>query len=738
MQDSDRAAHAPSLPRGPSQAEPGIEGPASRPAPVADALFAIAIFSSAFLIFLVQPMVGKRIMPWFGGVPSVWMLCLAVYQTTLFLGYAYAHGLIRFVKPRLQPGLHALVVGAAFLALPVLPEAFPESLRSADPTRAVLVLLARSVALPFLALAATGPLVQAWFARAHPTRSPYFLYAVSNLGSLLALFVYPFGLEPRLALSATGRLWTVAFAATGVAVLACGVVMARSGTAEGDSADRARAVDPTARRGASRFGEDLLWLALSGSAVILLMGVTNRLCLDVASVPFLWIAPLTTYLATFILCFASERSPRRGLWAIVAVAAFAIVQTVGESQTSLVHQVVAWCALLFGACMTLHGELHRSRPAAGSLTRFYLFVSAGGALGGLFVGLVAPVVFDDHHELLVGLLLTAALFLVVGARDPASVLRWDGPRGRWALLAPLALAGAGILVARALEPDPLVLRKERSFFGVLTVRELPDRAGGKRTLANGTTLHGTQFRSMAGKRTPTAYYGRGTGIGLALVSRPEASESRLGVIGLGVGTLAAYGRAGDTMRFYEIDPAVIAIAGRGGDFSFLENSKAAIEVVPGDARLSLEDEQRRGEREGFDVLVLDAFSSDAIPVHLMTREAFRDYLDALAPGGWMAVHVTNRHFQLMDLVSRMAAELGAQSLQLSSGVAPRLQSAPADWVLVARDADVLSRLQTRIEERHRALKRLAGAIRMQRPSASQLDASPVWTDDYSDLFRVLR
>lgn len=698
------------------------------------AFYAAAIFASAFLIFLVQPMVGKRILPWFGGVPAVWTLCLAFYQTTLFLGYAYAHLLIRFAAPRWQLGIHTLVLTAAAASLPVLPEVPPDRIRDIDPTLAVFRLLTSSVALPFLVLASTGPLVQAWFARARPTLSPYPLYAVSNVGSFLALFIYPFVLEPRLPLTATGELWSYAFAITGIAVLACALPTVRhpgSGHAP-EALDDSREVlrEPS-------FVDSLLWLGLSGAAVILLMGVTNKLCLDVASIPFLWILPLATYLITFILCFSSERAYHRGLFVGGALASFAFTLAIGSSGT-IVQQVLAYGVLLFSSCMCLHGELYRSRPAARSLTRFYLFVSAGGAIGGLLVGIVAPVAFSDYYELQLGLVLSAAMLLFVFARDAHNARSGDVLRGRARIVGPLVVGMAVLLAWLGLRPDSFVIHRERSFFGVLAVHEIPDGMGGKRTLTNGTTVHGMQLQPKALRRLPTSYFGRATGLGLTLTSRPGKDPAKIGVIGLGVGTLAAYGRAGDSMRFYEIDPVVVKLAGPGGYFSFVEDSPAEVDIVLGDARLSIEDEQRRGEPQAYDILVLDAFSSDAIPIHLMTREAFARYFDALAPGGLMAVHVSNRHFQLMSLVSRMADEFGAHSLQIKTRPAPELQSGLTDWVIISRQSDELTRLQIRIEKRLRALRRAPGTTLMRRGSEANLDAFPLWTDDYSDLSSVIR
>ncbi len=695
--------------------------------------YVIAIFSSAFLIFLVQPMVGKRILPWFGGVPAVWSACLAFYQMTLFLGYVYAHLVIRFVNPRFQLWVHGVLLGAALLSLPVLPQTSLSPAEStADPMWSVLSILASSVLLPFMALAATGPLVQAWFARANPTLSPYPLYAVSNLGSLVALVGYPFLIEPRLPLTDLGRLWGHGLIAASAAILACAVPLVLRSNASNPTLAR----QPASREERPGAAQAVTWLMLSTTAVVLLMGVTNEVCLDVASIPFLWIVPLAVYLLTFIIAFSSERAYHRPTFLLFAFVALCVTRTMNYD-TLISYQVVAYCALLFAACMVLHGELYRSRPGPDSLTAFYLFVAAGGAIGGIFVGIVAPIAFNDYYELEVGLVAGILVILAVCARDPASLVATSRPRWRLAVAATIALALVTTILWDFTLPRPLLLHRERSFFGVLRVTRSPDDSEPIRSLTNGTTTHGLQHQDPSKALVPTTYYGRATGLGLALTSRPTNGESKIGVIGLGTGTLAAYGRKGDSIRFYEIDPAVVRLTGPDGYFSYLEDSKANVEVVVGDARRSIELEQDRGEPQDFDFLVLDAFSSDSIPVHLMTREAFDRYFRALAPDGLMAVHVSNRHFQLMGVVSRLAKEFGAYSLQIRTQTIPQLQSLTSEWVVIGRNSDQLTQLNLRIQKRHRLLGLPPGTITIQRGLYARRDAFPLWTDDYSDLYSVI-
>ncbi len=697
-------------------------------------LFAAATFASAFLIFLVQPLVGKRILPWFGGAPSVWTLCLAFYQTTLFAGYAYAHGLMRLARPGAQVAVHAVAVAAALVALPVLPDlAWRPPAGSTAPSAWILAMLAAHVGLPFLVLAATGPLLQAWFARALPGRSPYPLYAVSNLGSMGAVAAYPLWIEPRVGVAATGAAWSQGFVATAAAVLVCAALSWR----------RSPSVDPaqTARAAAPRARDALLWAALAGSAVMLLMGVTNELCLDVASVPFLWMLPLGVYLLSFVLCFGSARAYDRGVWLaftaamLAAPSLLALLDLQGPTLTAtpreLLWQGVRLVLLLLGGCMLLHGELHRLRPDPTSLTAYYLCIAGGGALGGLFVGLVTPWLFDDYHERLLAVGVGGLALLVAFAREPDD---WLGSRASRARRGSVALLAAAVLVYgawSALSPAPYVVHGERNFFGLLRVAELPQEDGSvERALYHGTTRHGYERSDRPGE--PTAYYGVDTGIGRLFAERDAGERWRVGVVGLGIGTLAAYGRAGDHFSFYEIDPAVVALA--RSHFGHLGAGAAELEIVEGDGRLLLESQRAAGAPR-FDLLVLDAYSGDAVPVHLLTREAVALYADRIASDGLLAFHVSNRFFDLAPLVGRLGAELGLHVLVIDSPHLPQRLSLRSIWVLLSRDAGRLDALARRTEAHWRGLGVPPTQYVIERAGA--VAEGPLWTDDYSDLFRVL-
>lgn len=706
-------------------------------------LFVASILASAFLIFLVQPMVGKRILPWFGGSPSVWTLCLAFYQTTLFLGYAYAHLLVRFAAPAIQYAIHAVMVVSALLVLPVLPGETWKPMGASSPNSDIFLMLVSSVALPFMVLASTGPLVQAWFARRFPGQSPYPLYAVSNAGSFAALLAYPFFVEPRVTLSHTSELWSLAFAATAAGVLGCGLAagLKSASISPDETATAAEQETPV------RTINAVMWLLLSACAVILLMGVTNSVTRDIASVPFLWIMPLATYLLTFILCFASERTYQRVPYVLVTVIGFfltigvPLLEQLGLDDylprlESIYVHISGYCMLLFGSCMVMHGELYRLRPHANALTAFYLCVSGGGAIGGLLVGLVAPIVFDGFYEVRVGLGVSMVLLTCAAALEPRS--RAHSRSRMLKISAPVACTAIVVLLWPSSATENQILHQVRGFFGVLRVSDTRGSETPQRHLSSGSTLHGIEFLVPGGGRMPSAYFGTVSGIGLALGQRETAGPMHVGIVGLGAGTLSAYGEEGDRFRFYEIDPEVVSIARDMGLFSFVSSSYAEVSIVLGDARLMIADEQSRGGSQAYDVLVVDAFSSDAIPVHLLTLEAFRHYTDAIVDDGVLAIHVSNRHLDLAPVVARIGFEVGLKTLYVHTRSSPPNQSRRAQWVMMSRSAERLGKLarkmRSTIEAKGLPPQHLEIYV-LTRPDVSHI---PLWTDDYSDLFGALK
>jgi hypothetical protein len=644
--------------------------------------YALTIFLGAFLVFQVQPIVAKRILPWFGGSPSVWTTCLLFFQTALLAGYAYAHLISTRLRPARQAVVHAAVLGLALIALPISPDPRFASGATDAPAPRILALLAAGVGLPYVALSATAPLLQAWRGLTHPGAPPYRLYALSNLGSLLALMSYPVVFEPSFEIRAQENLWSACFVAFAVGAVACGLQIARirddastihAGlrAAGGEEADASQA-------------SPALWVALPALASLLLVAATNQLCRDVAVVPFLWVLPLALYLVTFILCFESDRWYRRPLFtALLSVAApVACIVARGAGRAPLVLQVGVHLSTVFVACMCCHGELARARPPARRLTGFYLAVAAGGAVGGAFAALAAPAIFAEYDEYLVAI--AGIYFLTIRAylretRGPASRLARVGP-------VVLAIALAAGYELRASIEGRHVVERARNFYGVLRVTEGTTELSGRRfrTLVDGQTRHGLQFLDEAGRRIATTYYGPLSGGALAIRRHParEGRGLRVGLVGLGTGTLAVYGRAGDALRFYELNPDVVRLARER--FSFLGDARAAVEVVPGDARITLEQEVAAGAPP-LDALVVDAFSGDAVPAHLLTREAGALYARRLAPKGVLAFHLTNRHLDLVPVVRALARDLGRRAAWVHEYADPELGRDDASWVVVSGD-----------------------------------------------------
>ncbi|HEY3075966.1 MAG TPA: fused MFS/spermidine synthase, partial [Burkholderiales bacterium] len=631
-------------------------------------IYAATIFLSSFLLFLVQPLIARLILPWFGGSAAVWTTCMLFFQVLLLAGYAYAHALAKLAGRR-QAMVHSVLLVAALATLPVMPAESWKPSGEQEPITRILLLLGATVGLPYFLLASTSPLIQAWFARARPGENPYRLFALSNFASLIALLGYPFFVEPVFAAREQVNLWSWLFAA--FAVL-CAAVAWR--TPHATAVSEAQAAVPVAKL------DYAWWLGLSATGSVLLLSVTNHLTQNVASVPLLWLVPLTLYLATFIIAFEGKGWYQpRFLWPLLLVAlvamAWLLIDT--EYHYHLALQLGVFLPGMFVGCLFCHGELYRTRPAPRHLTAFYLTISAGGALGGLLVAVVAPLVFTGYFELGAGLAALAVL----------AVLRFVNI-GRVAyVLSLLVLLGVGACATYdGFRHQKDVRVAKRSFYGVLRVKEygVPGDASHLRRLVHGTIMHGEQYLSDANRRMLTTYYTETSGIGAAIHSK-EDHPLRVGVIGLGTGTIAAYGRAGDSYRFYDIDANVIQIA--HNEFSFLGDSPARTETALGDARLTLE----REPPQGFDVLAVDAFSSDAIPVHLITREALQAYLRHMKPDGIIAFHVSNRFLDLIPVVARLAAELKLHAVLISDDPEDEDKTirSRSDWVLVSRDPQVL-------------------------------------------------
>jgi spermidine synthase len=670
-------------------------------------IYALTIFTSAFLLFLVQPIIAKQILPWFGGSAAVWTTCLVFFQFLLLAGYAYSDWTTRKLAPRRQVVLHIVLLAVSLASLPIIPDASWKPSGEDDPTWRILGLLAVTIGLPYFLLSTTGPLVQAWFARTFPAGTVYRLFALSNFGSLLALISYPFVFEPWITSLAQSWMWSAAYVAFAVLCAASAVYSVRAQPSSAGAAEAPTEPSPGPRPGPRDY---LAWVLLSAMGAFMLLAVTNHITHDVASVPFLWILPLTLYLLTFILCFEGRGWYRRAIFLgplLVIVGALAWALHAERGIADIKEAVPLNLVGLFVMCMFFHGELAERKPAPRYLTSYYLMVSLGGALGGIAVGLVAVKVFNTYYEYGVGLLVTLLIAAYV-----TRVMHSAVPM--------LALAALGFSGYHVYEYYVVTLAKDarvmtRNFYGTLRVKDTgsEDREGTRR-LMHGVIMHGEQYLAPERSKEPTTYYGETSGIGRAIKAL-QGSALRVGVVGLGTGTLAVYGRKGDVYRFYEINPQVVEVA--RSEFSFIGDSGALVETVLGDARLAME----REPPQNYDVLVIDAFSSDSIPVHLITREALGVYLRHMKPGGVIAFHVTNRFLHLAPVVERVAGDHRLHVALVADG-AETSDLASTDWVLVTRDAALLERPE--IAE-----------------FTSEIEGIPglrVWTDDFNNLFQILK
>lgn len=756
--------------------------------------YALAIFTGAFLLFQVQPLIGKYILPWFGGGPGVWTTCLLFFQVLLLGGYAYAHATSTRLRPRTQAWVHGVLLLAGLAVLPIVPKEYWKDHLAGNPTWHILLLLAATIGLPYFVLSSTGPLMQQWFSAEHPGVSPYRLYALSNVGSLLALLSYPVYFELKFSRRTQANMWSAGFV---VFVALCGYCAWKLW--QRHRHDRASAPQPSPAAGAvpsieelesaPRAVDKLLWVALPAIASVLLLAVTNKLCQDVAVIPFLWVLPLALYLLSFVICFDHARWYSRIAFAALLTIGVAVVFQLLDvaNQASLSIQIVGYTATLFVACMFCHGELYQLKPAPRHLTFYYLAIAAGGALGGFLVAVVAPNVFNDYRELPIGLWVLTYLAGIVCFRQAStkiaygaaigltlvtfvlpflrarfdsrltmsdewldlytryawfifggiavffgcavdsktkSLLKHWQPRLGGFVMALSVVVGVLVIIQWRGWRDVRVVDASRNFYGTLKVFDYnPDDPEFEYyLLLHGATTHGMQFTADDKAMLHTTYYGETSGVGLAIKHLPTpAGKRRLGLVGLGTGTLATYGTPGDYLRIYEINPAVERLARTR--FSHLRRCPAQVDVVMGDARLSMEREVKENRSPQFDLLALDAFSSDAIPIHLLTKEAFALYLRELKPGGVIAVHTSNRYLNLEPVVLRLASEFGLHAAVVYDDDEPHWWVYRTTWILVTTNQDLLD------------VPEIASVTEVVNKSDPR---RPLWTDDHASLFQIMK
>ncbi len=703
--------------------------------------FAVTIFFSAFLLFQLQPMIAKFILPWFGGSNVVWTTCLMFFQVMLVAGYAYAHVIHRYLSPKSQWLIQSALVLAACLFLPIrlYDEWKPQG--TGDPAWEIILLLMATIGLPFFVLTTSSPLLQAWAAKSEPTRSPYRLYALSNVGSLLALLTYPFWIEPRFALPQQSWSWFAVYLVFALSTIWSGYrFMQRS--AKGDQPPFGP--DPKVDRKSDTMALDaevdslpnqrihiLFWILLPMAASIMLVASTNLLTHEVAAAPFLWIIPLSLYLLTFVICFDHPKwymRTRPVVWLLFwSAAIFGLCLIAGGVTVDLIVQIIGYSALCFLTGFVCHGELVRLKPPASQLTLFYLMIGIGGALGGIFVAVIAPRIFEDFLEFHVSIFLAILLIFLSylfqvsqarrhqGSQQATKEIRskrkrkqaledtsfWETSKGMLVSLSGYGIATLVMLVivvggtnyfivsANLHDGGQTIVYKQRSPYGVLAVVDVHPTFENDyyRYLINGRIDHGLQFIGSTWEHEPVSYYGRDTGLGLAFKHLQNNSNSHspglsIGVVGLGIGITSAYANPGDTIRYYEIDPQVEKIARQY--FTHLKQCERRIgpdnlQVVLGDARIQLE-RDLENHNVKFDLLSIDAFTSDSIPAHLLTKECFELYRKCLTEKGILAVHVSNRYLNLEPIVKNIA-----RALEWPTTIVSVRSPTKSTWVIISQD-----------------------------------------------------
>ncbi len=676
-------------------------------------LYALTIFLSSFLLFQVQPIIAKIILPWFGGSASVWNACMLFFQAALLGGYTYAHLLFEKKPASRGAQIHIGLLGVSLVTLPILPNAAWKPEGTENPALLILGLLAVTIGLPYFLLSTTGPLLQAWYSRNHDGAVPYRLFALSNAASLLALLSYPTLVEPYLDVRTQAWIWSGAFA---VFVVLCAFVAWRSRVGDRNPETTEEAPPPP------DLLLRLLWIGLATAPSILLLTVTTHLTQDVAAIPFLWIVPLVLYLLTFILCFETTKLYWRWFYIALSAAALILVAWIafaGHTGISLQKSIAAYAAAMFVCSMVCHGELASLKPHPRYLTSFYVSLSVGGALGGLVVGLLAPTYFDAFYEFPMGWVFAA--LMGVGAIVYRHQAFFSTMRGFAVSIVLVALLGgyAGWWVHIQQDQISGYRHVQRNFYGMLRIQYDGDFTDQSRVrqLLNGVINHGQQFLHPFRRKDATTYYCAESGAGQSILTRKEGVPQKVGVIGLGSGTLVSYGRAGDDYHIYEINPMVIQFA--EAEFSFLGESKAKKEIHLGDARLTLE----RQAPMQFDVLLIDAFSGDSVPVHLLTAEAFTLYFRHLKPDGLLAVHISNKYLNLEPVVAANAARLGVAALTIDDNRPDSDETCfGSTWVV----------LMTKPTAQSQAEMAIPG-----KPLSPSPDFRP-WTDDFSNMWSILK
>ncbi len=686
-------------------------------------IFPFAVFAGAFLLFQIQPLIGKYFLPWFGGTPAVWMTCLMFFQLLLLGGYAYAHGLQRF-SPRRQVQIHlsllciAVLTGGVLFFLwgsPILPPLSWKLSQGDWPAWSVFRLLLISIGLSYFLLSTSASLLQAWFHQVEPNKSPYVFYIVSNTASLLALLSYPVLIEPFFTLKTQALLWSGGFFAYVVLCLLSARHVWPLLTAESEE----HKSNPTDK---PYWKTSLLWTTLAACGVLALMAITNQMTQDIPPVPFLWILPLVLYLLSYIIAFMDRFRDWQDYYIFLLIcaglAAFYLLDQ--GLELAIGKQIAGYGFILFSICLFCHNALYRRKPEPRQLTHFYLCLSLGGVLGGVFVAVLAPRLFTQYWEYQLAIVL-AALLAVISIYSEKRSIFYKTRHLLWIAVPVLAFFISEKEIQRAKQS----VYRDRSFFGSVRV-ELEHNSGIPiYSLMHGKINHGMQIHHPKFINRPTTYFARDSGCGLAIINHSKYRRKEpmdVGLVGMGIGVLSAYGREGDNYRFYEIDPAVIRLATDSPWFSYLKNSQANISIVEGDGRLSLKSELQTSGSHYYDLLVIDVFSGDQIPAHILTLEAFNLYLTHLEKDGVIAVNISNRYLDLLPVLNQVANHFDLHAAYIKSEGDKKI-TANAQWVLLSRNEEFIQQ---------------PAIIRVNSLKKSGVKTIRPWTDDYSNLLDVLK
>jgi hypothetical protein len=676
--------------------------------------YLFTIFLSSFLLFLVQPLITKFILPWFGGGAAIWNVCLIFFQTTLLAGYFYSHLITTYLKKKSQFILHLTLLLVSLLSLPIIPSLIWKPVDSSNPTFKILGLLFVTIGLPYFLLSTTSPLIQVWFNKEYEKRSPYRLYSLSNVASLLSLLLYPVLFEPLLTLKTQIMLWSVVY------VLFVGLTIFTIYKYFKIKEKPSQKITPGKSKKPS-LKQNILWILYAACGSLMLLAITNQSTLDIPPVPFLWVLFLAIYLTSFILTFESDRWYKRAviipLFVIFLVISIFTKLTIEKLDLSFI--IIIYSITLFLTTMVVHGELALSKPKPAYLTRFYLMSSLGGALGGIFVAIIAPLIFTKYVEMEIGMGLTFTLVaysLFVFKHKLSVKLRKLKKIGL--ILITLAVL---IFFFRMTQIKSRNLSyQSRNFYGVLAIRNFHVKNGSLKSLFHGRIIHGAQFKSKKQASIPITYFGYDSGIGLVFRNRKALfnDEMKISVLGLGIGTLAAYGTPNDWMHFYEINPDVVNYAQK--HFTYLKDCKAPYKISIGDGRIQMEKEIKQGVKNFYDVIVIDAFSGDSVPMHLLTMEAMKIYLKLLKKDGVLAFHTSNKHLKIHTLIHNMAKKLKIHSIWMKTKANIEWGRFLNSWVLVS----------------HKNLLKIKKIRSNSVPWPKMKNT--IWTDNYGSLLQIVK